>query len=301
MRKVLVIGGPTATGKSELAVDVARLFDGEVINADSVQIYRGMDIGTAKPPPEMRRVVPHHLFDVATCDDPWDVKRYEVEAVRVIEDVLSRGRLPVLVGGSGFYIEGVLCGVPPDAPSDPELRRKLLSKDKHELYRMLGELDPKRASQLHPNDVKRVVRALEICLLTGRPASSFVWSGEERWDVLRIALDRERSELKERIYRRVDRMMEMGWLEEVRRLVSLYGRDNRVLRETLGYRELVMHLEGRLSLEEAVALIKTNTWRYSKRQRRWFASRGFLFFNAEDREAVVRRVEEWLNDKDNGG
>ncbi len=299
MKKVLVVGGPTATGKSDLAVELAERFSGEVVNADSVQIYKGMDIGTAKPPLDVRGKVPHHLFDVASPDDPWDVKRYEVEASRVVEDILSRGKLPIVVGGSGFYIKGLVEGVPPDLPSDRNLREKLYLLSREELYEKLRKLDPDRASEIHPNDVKRIVRALEICILTGRPASAFRWRPKPKWDVLKIALDRDREILKKRIYDRVVAMMDAGWLEEVEGLVARYGWDNRILRDTLGYRELIMHLEGELSLDEAVALIQKNTWRYSKRQRTWFRKEGFEFFDAEDKEGIFSRIEGWLSDKNN--
>ncbi len=299
--KVLVIGGPTAAGKSELAARMAEALGGEVINADSAQIYRGMDIGTAKPGRELLDLVPHHLFDVAEISDPWDVKRYEEAAKRVVEDVAARGRLPVVVGGSGFYIKGLLEGVPEVPSGDPELRRRLSAKSPLELHRMLSELDPARARELHPNDVKRVVRALEICLISGRPASFYRWSGVPRWDVLKIAVDRERGELKARIEKRVEAMLDAGWLEEVRELAETYGFDNRVLASTLGYRELLAYLKGKLGFEEAVRLIKARTWRYSKRQRRWFRGEGFRFFVNPDLSELLRVVERWLYAEDNGG
>ncbi len=294
--KVLVLGGPTATGKTELSLELAKRFNGEIVNADSAQIYRGMDIGTAKPPESFFKEVPHHLFSVAECDDPWDVKRYEREALKVLEDIWERGKLPILVGGSGFYIKGVLEGVPEDVPKNEKLRKVLWDIPCEELYRWLKRLDPARAVGVHPKDKKRVVRALEICFATGMPASSFSWSGECRWDALKIALDRPREELKERIYRRVEKMMRAGWLDEVKELVEKYGWENRVLNSTLGYRELLSYLRGELSLDEAVSLIKKRTYRYSKRQRTWFKGEGFLFFDASDREGIFKRVKEWLND-----
>ena len=294
--KVLVLGGPTATGKTELSLELAKRFGGEIVNADSAQLYRGMDIGTAKPPKSYFDEVPHHLFSVAECDDPWDVKRYEREALEVLKDIWNRGRLPILVGGSGFYIKGVLEGVPEDVPRDEKLRKVLWNIPCERLYRWLKRLDPERAKEIHPSDKKRIVRAIEMCFTTGRPASSFKWSGECRWDALRIALDRPREELKERIYRRVEKMMQAGWLDEVKELVEKYGWENRVLNSTLGYRELLSYLRGELSLDEAVSLIKKRTYKYSKRQRTWFKGEGFLFFDASDREGVFRRVKEWLDD-----
>ena len=297
MKKVLVIGGPTATGKSDLAVELATIFDGEVVNADSVQIYRGMDIGTAKPPLEVRKRVSHHLFDVATIDAPWDVKRYEKEAVEVVEGILGRGKLPIVVGGSGFYIDGLLYGVP-EAPGSDESLRRILSKCSDGLLRfVLERVDAERASKIHPSDRKRLLRAVEIYLLTGAPPSRFEWErGLERWDTLKIALDLPRDELKERIYKRVDDMMARGWLDEVRALVKEYGMDNRLLNETLGYRELVQFLKGEVGLEEAVDRIKRATYRYSKRQRTWFKGRGFTFYDARKKQEILEAVKRWLDD-----
>ncbi len=294
--KVLVIGGPTACGKSELAVEMAELFNGEVVNADSVQIYRGLNIGAAKPGKELLERVPHHLFDVAEVSSPWDVKRYEEEAFRVILELHNRGRLPVVVGGSGFYIKGLLEGVASEAVKDEGLRRRLYSLDSEVLYKRLEEVDPERASAIHPHDKKRIVRALEIYYLTGKKPSSFGASGGERFDALKVAVVRDRDELRKRIEKRVDAMMEEGFLEEVVSLTEKYGVENRILSTTLGYRELCLYLKGELSLAEAVSLIKKRTWEYAKKQLRWFRKEGFVFFELPDgKRDVMDFVERWVN------
>ncbi len=295
INRLIVIGGPTASGKSDVAIELAKILDGEIVNADSVQIYKGMDIGSAKPPQSVRMTVPHHLFDVATLDDPWDVKTYEVAARTKVEEIFKRGKIPIVVGGSGFYIKGLLCGVPEETPKDEKLRKILTSMDRNWLLKALQKLDPERARELHPNDTKRIVRAVEMCLLTGRPASSFKWQEKERWKALKIAIIRPSEELKKRIYQRVETMMEMGWLEETKQLAESYGYQNRILNSTLGYRELMKHLKRELSLDQAVSLIKRETYKYAKRQKTWFRGEGFVFVRP-DVEEIAKQVKRWLND-----
>ncbi|BAT71137.1 tRNA dimethylallyltransferase [Thermosulfidibacter takaii ABI70S6] len=296
-KKVLFIGGPTATGKSDLAIELAKLFDGEIVNADSVQIYKGMDIGTAKPSKEVRGLMPHHLFDVATLDDPWTVKKYREESMKVVEDVLERGKLPIVVGGSGFYMKGLLEEVPEGIGVDERIRSMLEKLSTDTLAYILQKIDPKRAQEVHPHDKKRLGRAIEIYVLTGKPPSCFKWKGVRKdWDVFKVALDRDRRELKERIYERTERMLSLGWLDEVKELVEQYGWENRVLNETLGYRELIRFLKGELSWEEAVRLIKRNTYKYSKRQRTWFKKEGYAFYMSSEKERLISDVRRWLND-----
>ncbi len=293
--KVLVIGGATACGKSEIAVEVAQIFNGEIINADSVQIYRDLNIGTAKPERELMNKVPHHLFDVADISDPWDVKRYEEEAKKVVMNVYNRGKLPILVGGSGFYIKGLLEGVTSEAVKDESLREHLYTLDDNLLYEKLKEIDPKRAASIHPHDKKRIVRALEIYYLTGKKPSDFGFSGKDRFNSLKVAIVRERLELKRRIEERVDRMIERGFLKEVESLLKKYGEKNRILSTTLGYRELILYFKGEISLSEAISLIKKRTWEYAKKQIRWFKKEGFIFFTLpEEKEKLINFITGWL-------
>ncbi len=293
--KVLVIGGATACGKSEIAVEIAQIFNGEIINADSVQIYRDLNIGTAKPERELMNKVPHHLFDVADISDPWDVKRYEEEAKKVVMNVYNRGKLPILVGGSGFYIKGLLEGVSSEAVKDESLRGYLYTLDTNLLYEKLKKIDPKRAASIHPHDKKRIVRALEIYYLTGKKPSDFGFPGKDRFNSLKVAIVRERLELKRRIEERVDRMIEKGFVEEVESLLKKYGEKNRVLSTTLGYRELILYFKGELSLSEAINLIKKRTWEYAKKQIRWFKKEGFIFFTLpEEKEKMINFITGWL-------
>ncbi len=293
--KLLVIGGPTGSGKTDLALELAEAFDAEIINADSVQIYKEMDIGTAKPPQHIRERILHHLFDVADISFPWDVKRYETEAFKVIHQVAEKRKLPILVGGSGFYIKGLLEGVPQEAKKDAVLRDRLSFYSTEKLYRMLKEVDIERARKIHPHDRKRIIRALEIYFVTGKKPSSFGFGKEERFDALKIAIMRNREELKDRIYKRVDEMMKKGFLEEVKRLADKYGRENPVLKSTLGYRELLSYLEGEISLDDAVELIKKRTWDYAKRQISWFKKEGFEFFIiSQEKEKLIETIAGWI-------
>ncbi len=293
--KLLVIGGPTGSGKTDLALELAEAFDAEIINADSVQIYKEMDIGTAKPPQHIRERILHHLFDVADISFPWDVKRYETEAFKVIHQVAEKRKLPILVGGSGFYIKGLLEGVPQEAKKDAVLRDRLSFYSTEKLYRMLKEVDIERARKIHPHDRKRIIRALEIYFVTGKKPSSFGFGKEERFDALKIAIMRNREELKDRIYKRVDEMMKKGFLEEVKRLADKYGRENPVLKSTLGYRELLSYLEGEISLDDAVELIKKRTWDYAKRQISWFKKEGFEFFIIpQEKEKLIETIAGWI-------
>lgn len=298
---MLVIGGPTASGKTEVAIEIALKFEGEIINADSVQIYRGMDIGTAKPSLKERSTVPHHLFDVASPAFPWDAKRFEEEATNLVEEVIRRGKLPILVGGSGFYIKAFLEEVPDGVGKDDVLRKKLSERLLDELYLELKRIDPERAKEIHPHDKKRIIRALEIYYITGRKPSDFRWREKEHIDALKIAVTRNVGELKDRIFKRVDQMFEKGWLEEVRKLVDMYGKDNIILSSTLGYREIIQYLEGEIeSIETLKTMIKQATWDYAKRQIKWFRKEGFEFFSLpEEKEKLFLRAERWLGDDKN--
>ncbi len=299
--RLIVLGGPTASGKSDLAISLAREFNGEIVNADSVQLYRGMDIGSAKVPLNHREEIPHHLVDVADIDDEWDVKRYEEEALKVVKSIVNRGRLPIVVGGSGFYIEALISGVKGPVGRNERIRSELSVLSEEELYQYLLNIDPIRASEIGRRDKKRLIRAIEIFLLTGEKPSSFKWKGiREGWDVLKIAVTRERAELKRRIEERVLRMIEVGWVRETEELLRRYGK-RRILVDTLGYRELVLYLEGVISLETAIERIVRGTYDYAKRQIKWFRSRGYEFFKLDDeRDRLFNRVREWLFDKADG-
>ena len=274
--QVVAIGGPTASGKSSLAMALGGLVSVELLNFDSMQIYREMDIGTAKPGKEDRETVPHHLLDLRDPDELFSVGQYTPLFREMVEDVASRGRLPVAVGGTGLYLRGALGGLFEGPQRDDDLREVLKSLERDDpgiLYRMLEEKDPETASRNKPRDMVRIVRALEVYELTGMSISELHRDHSFRdrpFDAVIYCLNPERATLYRWVEERVDRMMEVGLLAEVRGLRGRgYGR-NLASMKALGYRELLAYLDGETSLDEAVELIKRNTRRYAKRQVTWF-------------------------------
>lgn len=277
MPKLVVIQGPTATGKSELAVRLAERFDGEIVGADSLQLYRGMEIGTAAPGPELRSRVPHHLIGILAPDVPFTAAAYAREGGAAISGILGRGRIPFVVGGTGLYLRALLGGLIEAPAGDDVLRRELAAWAEREgsaaLHGELARVDPASAVRLHPNDRVRIIRALEICRTTGRPFSQM--TGEHgfrdvRYDALKIGLTRERSELYRRVEERTDRMLAGGLVDEVRELLARgYAPELKSMR-AIGYKEVCRYLAGEIPLEEAAGLIKRDTRRYLKRQLTWF-------------------------------
>ena len=277
--KIAVITGPTASGKTALGVALCRKLNGEVVSADSMQIYRRMTIGTAKPTPEEMEGIPHHMIDVAEPEENWSVARYVEAAAACVEDILSRGKLPVIVGGTGLYIDSLLSGRTfAGGPVNEALRQELSERyDEIGAAGLLGELrkvDPARAEKLHPGDKKRIVRALEVFILTGKTITQH---DEEtraippRYDAAKIALDFEdRQDLYDRIDRRVDDMFARGLMDEVRALLESGVPDDCTAMQAIGYKEAVAALRGACSEEEARARIQQESRRYAKRQLTWF-------------------------------
>lgn len=274
-----VIVGPTAGGKSALAVEVARVVGGEIVSADSVQIFRGMNIGSAKPTAEERGGVPHHLIDVVDPTDVFTVADWLARAERAIEEIRSRGRVPVVVGGTHLYIKNFLEGMFEGPGANEELRERLRAVPSSELRAELERVDPAAAARIHPNDLRRTIRALEVYRLTGAAISQHQsqWDaqGRGRTDCVLVGLEWAVEAINPRINARVKQMMERGLLDEVRGLWSrgafgpgTAGTPNQA-REALGYKQLMAHLEGRSTLEEAVEAIKIETRRFAKNQRTW--------------------------------
>ncbi|NJC87377.1 MAG: tRNA (adenosine(37)-N6)-dimethylallyltransferase MiaA [Desulfuromonas sp.] len=272
-----VLCGPTAAGKTAAALALAEHFDLEVVSADSRQVYRLMDVGTAKPSSEERARVPHHLLDVVWPDEPFDVARFVALATEAIDGILARGRLPLLVGGTGLYVRALTEGLAEAPGADPLLRRRLEAQAEAEgnaaLHRRLAAVDPAAAGQLHPNDRVRIVRALEVFELTGRPLSSWQQAHGFRarnYRLLKIALSPPRSELYRRIDDRAAAMLQGGLVEEAERLLQA-GYDPRLKAlQTIGYREAIRLLEGKVSREAALVELQQATRRYAKRQLTWF-------------------------------
>jgi len=277
---LVVICGPTAVGKTDVSIKVAEQLSGEIVSCDSMQVYKYMDIGTAKPSIIQRETVPHHLIDVVTPDEDFNVAKFQELAEAAISDITSRGRIPVLVGGTGLYIKAVVDGFlfPWEGASD-EIRESLeeeaAQKGSNVLHARLEEVDPQAARKIHPNDARRIIRALEVYVTTGRPISEMWREGRRkkkaRFDrLVMVGLVRERPILYERIDRRCDQMIELGLVEETRKLLEQGYSGTLTSGQALGYKEIVRHLEGKCSLDEAVELIKRDTRRYAKRQLTWF-------------------------------
>lgn len=278
-----VILGPTAVGKSETAVEVASLIGGEIVVADSMQVYKGMDIGTAKLTEKEKiasngRYIPHHLVDILTPDQPFSVAQYQEMARGAIEKIATAGKIPLLVGGTALYLRAVIeptYHFPPLAP-DPSVRERLRQEAQAEgaerLHRRLQELDPETARGLHPHDLRRVIRALEIYYLTGQPASR--WRRQDRrslpYDLNLFGLILPRPLLYERINRRVEAMLAKGWIEEVKKLLAEGYSPDLPAMKALGYRQIVAYLKGELNWEEMVRLIQRDTRHFAKRQMTWF-------------------------------
>ena len=275
--KILVIGGPTASGKSSLGIELALSKNGEIVSADSMQIYRRMDIGTAKVTKEEQSAVPHHMIDVAEPEENYSVARYVEQASACCDDILSRGRLPVVVGGTGLYIDSLLSGRDFSCEADASLREELGAYyDSVGGERMLAELarfDPDRAAILKANDKKRIVRAFEVYRGTGETITEHDRKTKllpPRYEYDFIFLNPERSILYERIERRVDLMFEKGLVEEVRSLLSSGVPVSATSMQAIGYKETVEYINGAITLDEAVSSIKQGSRRYAKRQVTWF-------------------------------
>ena len=278
MRELLIICGPTASGKTAVAVEICLALGGEVVSADSMQIYRGMDIGTAKPALEETRGVAHHLLDIAEPGEAYSVAAYREKAIEAIEDIFARGRTPVICGGTGLYIDALTRPLGFSAQGDESVRRPLeeiaaQEGGKERLHAMLREVDPDSSDRLHVNDVRRVVRALEIHQLTGRTlteqrALDLKREGAYRGRLYGLSWPRE--ELYARIDQRVDQMMADGLVKEVEALLSggLHGRATAM--QGIGYKEITRALEGECSMAEAVERVKQATRNYAKRQLTWF-------------------------------
>ena len=273
----IVLAGPTAVGKTALSLAQAERLGAEIVSADSRQVYRGLDVGTAKPSPEERRRVPHHFVDELDPGAPWSAGRFAEMANERIRSILERGRVPLVVGGSTLYLEALVHGLAEVPPGDPAVRQALTEQAAENttgLFEELRRVDPAGAATLDPTKTQRLIRALEVYRTTGRPWSSFFSARTPppfRYRV--IVLTREREDLYRRIETRVDVMIEHGLVEENRRLLEAgYRLDTNPLR-TIGYQEPIAFLEKRISFEEMVRLLKRNTRRYAKRQLTWYRRR----------------------------
>ena len=304
LRPLIAIVGPTAAGKSALALRLAQHLGGEIVNGDSRLVYRHMDIGTAKPTPQERALVPHHLVDILDPDEPYSLALYLAQARQAIGDIQQQGRLPLLVGGTGQYIWGLLEGFrAPQVPPNPSLRARLEAQAVEEghqaLWQRLQTIDPVAASRIDPRNVRRVVRALEVYCETGIPFSQAQGRESPPYRSLVLGLTLERLRLYQRIDRRVEAMVESGWPQEVARLLEKGYSPELPAMSSLRYREMAACVRGEISLEEAVVRIKSATHRFARRQYAWFRLKDprIHWLDGEEEAVAVaslRKIEDFL-------
>ena len=283
IQKIVIVCGPTGSGKTGFAIDLARRLDAEIIGADSMQIYRYMDIGTAKPTLAEQAAAVHHLIDVVDPDEDFDAAAYATMATAIIKNVIERGKIPFVVGGTGFYIKALLYGLFEQGVSDAvirgQLNRQAESEGSAALHQKLERIDPVSAGRIHVNDTYRIVRALEVHAATGEPLSAFQKRHgfrEPRFDTIEIGLAWPRPVLYDRINRRVDGMMAQGFLDEVRQLLARGYHRHLKSMQSLGYRHLAGVIEGEAAMESALTTLKRDHRRYAKRQLTWFRARPFV-------------------------
>ncbi|MBT2642354.1 tRNA (adenosine(37)-N6)-dimethylallyltransferase MiaA [Bacillus sp. ISL-41] len=306
-QKLIVLIGPTAVGKTKLSIELAKKFNGEIISGDSMQIYKGMDIGTAKITQEEMEGIPHHLIDIKEPDESFSTAEFQ-ELVRMkIDEISSRGKMPMIVGGTGLYIQSVIFDYQfTDAPSDPSFRRSLEQaadeNGQEFLHGKLKDADPESASRIHPNNVRRVIRALEIIHCTGKTAGELQenQSPELLYDTALIGLTMDREMLYNRINYRVDLMMKQGLLDEVQYFYEKGLRDCQSI-QAIGYKELYDYFDGKVPLELAIENLKQNSRRYAKRQLTWFRNKmnveWFDMSESKDAEKKFAEISKFIEGK----
>jgi tRNA dimethylallyltransferase len=298
---LVAVGGPTGSGKTALALEIAIAFGGEIVNCDSVQVYRHFDLGTAKLPPAERRGIPHHLLDILDPDEIFTAGEYSRLARAAIEDISSRGRVPVVAGGTGFYLRALLDGLFEGPSRDEALRERLADRETRRpgsLHRLLNRFDRHTAARIHPNDLPKTTRALEVCLLTRRPVSDLYREGRDAlrgYRVLKIGLMPDRDALYQSLDARCAAMFEGGLIEEVQRILALGFPASCKPFESHGYKQVIQLLNGELTPKEALFYAQRNTRNYAKRQMTWFRReegvkwfKGFADAVADDARVEVR-------------
>lgn len=302
-KKLLILSGPTAVGKTNISIKLAKLLNGEIISADSMQIYKHMDIGSAKVTEEEMDGVKHYLIDVVDPKDDFTVADFKEKATEIIDDIYSRGKLPMIVGGTGLYIDSLVCNMTfTEGHKDEEYREyltKLSEKEGNDyIHNMLKEVDPISAERIHKNNVKRVIRALEVYKITKKPFSSYNAGNEIYnipYDLGYYVLTMDRSKLYERINLRVDIMMEKGLIEEVKTLKDMGCEAHMQSMKGIGYKEMLYYLDGDISLEKAADMIKQGSRNYAKRQLTWFRKDPRVMYLDKDiltEEEIISKIRD---------
>ncbi len=299
---LVVILGPTASGKSSLAIHLARQFAGEIVSCDSVAVYRHFEIGTAKPTLKQRALVPHHLLDVAAADEPFTAGDYARQARAVIVEIAGRGRLPIVVGGTGLYLRALLEGLFPGPQRSEEFRERLreraTQRGSNYLHRVLSRLDPASAAKIHANDAPKLIRAIEVCVASRAKMSELWQAGRDPlrgFRMLRIGLNPAREKLYERINLRAQQMFDVGLVEETKSLLERYGPKKAMALDSLGYRQAAQFLRGELTREQAISAAQQGHRNYAKRQMTWFRREPQVTWleGFGDDPEIVRRASGW--------
>jgi tRNA dimethylallyltransferase len=313
--KLLVLLGPTAVGKTELSLSIAEQFSCEIIGVDSMQVYKYMDIGTAKPTEQERSRIPHHLIDIVSPDENYTAGRFAVDAQNAIQIIKNNQHIPLLAGGSGLYFRGLLEGLfdvnngdrntnNRTAISDTEsirqnLKERLAEEGSEQLFAELNDVDPDSTKRIHPNDIQRLLRALEIFKTTGIPWSQHLTRQQEntgQYNVLKLGLTRSREELYKRIDQRVQIMIELGLLEEVRKLLDMGYHGNLKSMQSIGYRHMVNYILGEWDWQESIDLLARDTRRYAKRQFTWFnQDPEIIWHDVSQQDTIFSEIEDFLN------
>lgn len=277
--KVIAIVGPTASGKTSYAIELAKKTDSEIISADSRLVYKGFDIGTAKPTKAEQDGIPHHMIDIVEPEFEYSAGLYKTEAAKIIKEILSRGKTPIIAGGTGLYIDILLKNYTlPQIEANHELRSELKKLSKEDLYEQLLKLDPQAGDIININDGKKIIRAIEIIKTSGKSLKEARGIADEEYDIEWIGRNFDRETLYARINKRVDIMVESGLIDETQKLLSKHGRTPNLV-NTIGYREIIGYLDNKYSLEEALELLKKNTRNYAKRQLTWFRKNENITWN----------------------
>ncbi|NLT94687.1 MAG: tRNA (adenosine(37)-N6)-dimethylallyltransferase MiaA [Clostridia bacterium] len=301
MHPLFVLVGPTAVGKTKISIEVAKKINGEIISGDSMQVYKHLNIGTAKVKPEETQGIPHHLIDIKEPTENFSVAEFKKLAEQKIEEIAGKNKFPMLVGGTGLYINSVINNYNFSEENSTEIRKKLKETVREQgievLLEKLKEVDPISAEKIHPNDERRILRALEVYYSTGKPISAFHNSNNcdinnAKYKLVMVGLNLNREKLYERINLRVDQMLEEGWLSEIEHLLKQGVSPDAPALQGLGYKQLVMYLEGRLDYEKAVELVKRDTRRFAKRQLTWFKRDNRIYWIQMDNKKENEVLEE---------